>query len=109
MPRHTKLTQEEILEAEKASDNRHHSRNQGYAKMHERDKAVQLLSNGATMVWHVPKELNKSESRFLRDDGTVENITVYPPEIPEDCFGLIIDGKRYLFDLDEFRKWLRWA
>ncbi len=85
--RNVKLTQDEVLAAEEASANRHASRAQGFAKMHERDKAVQLLSNNALMLWHVP----------------------------EDSFALDLrcpscrHKKRYMFNLAEFRRWLRWA
>lgn len=107
--RNTKLTADEIHAAEEASENRRLSRGQGFKKMHERDKAVQLLSNGAVMLWHVPRELGKQQSNFTGENGEIVEVVVYPPEIPEDSFGLIIDGKKYLFNLDEFRKWLRWA
>lgn len=107
--RNTNLTADEIFAAEKAADDRRRSRNQGFAKMHERDQAVQLLSNGATMLWHVNQEDNKNTSSFTREDGTVVEMVVYPPEIPEDSFGLLLDGKKYIFNLEEFRKWLRWA
>lgn len=107
--RQSRLTFEEIQAAEQASEKRRQSRNQGFRKMHDRDRAHQKLSNGITMLWHVDRELNKDESHIVREDGTVVDITVYPQDVPEECFGLVIDGKRYLFDLDEFRKWLRWA
>lgn len=108
MRQHTQ-TFDEIQEAEEAAENRRRSRNQGFKKMHERDKGVQLLSNNAVMIWHVPKELNKEEFYFLDDTGQTVEIVVYPPDVPSDSFGLILDGKRYIFNLDEFRRHLRWA
>lgn len=110
-----KLTAEEILAAEKASEDRRRSRNQGFAKMHERDQAVQLLSNGATMLWHVNKEDNKVLGGFTNDAGEFIEVITYPPEIPEDSFGLVLacthckTKRKYIFNLDEFRKWIRWA
>lgn len=109
------LTFEEIQAAEEASENRRRSRNEGFLKMHERDKAVQLMSNGATMLWHVPKELNKDSSWYRNDDGELTEIVVYAPDVPEDSFGLELTCKnckkhsRYIFDIHEFRKWLRWG
>lgn len=105
----SKLTFEEIQAAEEASENRRRSRSQGFKKMHERDKAVQLLSNGAVMLWYVPKELNKESSWYTNEEGKQVEIVVYPEKIPEDSFGLLLDGKKYIFDLAEFRKYLRWA
>lgn len=99
---------DEILAAEKASDDRKRSRMQGFNKMHERDQAVQVLSNGVTMLWHVPKHLNEAKDTIDIDGKEVE-ITTYPPSIPEDSFALVMGGKKYLFDLEEFKTWLRWA
>lgn len=107
--RHANLTADDIQAAEKAADDRRRSRDQGFAKMHERDQAVQLLSNGATMIWHVDKEANKRTAWLEREEGKDVEITTYPPHIPSDSFGLKLDGKLYIFNLEEFRRWLRWA
>lgn len=104
-----KLTFEEIQAAELAADNRRQSRASGFAKMHERDQSVQLLSNGATMIWYVDKEANKREGWYTNEKGKEVKVTTYPPQIPEDSFGLKIDGKIYVFNTEEFRKNLRWA
>lgn len=106
--RKTKLTFEEVQAAERASDDRKRSRSQGFAKMHERDQSVQLLSNGARMIWYVEKEANKYEG-FYNNDGKRVGVTTYPPNIPKDSFGLILDKKTYIFNTEEFRKWLRWS
>jgi hypothetical protein len=106
--RKSKLTFDEILKAEQASDARHQSRKQGFAKMHERDQAMQTLSNGVTMLWYVDRELNKQEGT-ISIDGKDTEITVYPPQIPEDSFALVIEGRKHIFNTEEFRKWLRWA
>lgn len=95
--RTTKLTSEEIQAAEKASDDRKRSRGQGFAKMYERDAVMTRLSNGTLMLWHVdPKQVKTSAGGVW-------------PNIPEDKFMLVIDGKEHYFDTEEFRKSLRWA
>jgi hypothetical protein len=95
--RKSTLTQEEIFAAEKAADDRRQSRNQGFIKMYERDSVMRHLSNGTTMLWHVdPKQVKMPPGGVW-------------PNIPEDSFMLIVDGKEHLFNLEEFRKWLRWA
>lgn len=106
--RTTKLTADEILAAEKAAADRRDTRNRGFAKMHERDQAAKVLDNGVTMYWHVNKELGRETSTAVVDGKEVD-IAVYPMNIPEDCFALKIDGKMHLFNLEEFRRWLRWA
>ncbi len=93
--RTSKLTAEEIYAAEKASDDRHRSRRQGFDKMYERDAMWHRLSNDVVMLWHVPKDRKPP-------DTIIENV-------PDDSFALVIDGKTHYFKLDEFRKWLRWA
>ncbi len=112
------LTFEEIQAAEEASENRRRSRNQGFQKMHERDQAVQLLSNGAVMLWHVNTETYLSThppQAFKRANGEVVEFTILPPYIPEDSFGLELNCRhckkrsKYIFNLAEFRRWLRWA
>lgn len=97
MTRTSKLTFDEIQAAEQASEDRRASRAQGFKKMYERDQVMKVLSNGVRMLWHVDPELVKTPP------GGVW------PEIPEHQFMLVIDGKEHRFDLDEFRKWLRWA
>lgn len=80
----TKLTSDEILEAEKAKDERVKSRNRGYSKMKERDQGWQRLhctNARAVLLWGVQ----------------------------EDRFALDIEGKKYIFDTEDFRKALRWA
>lgn len=106
--RTSNITAEEIQAAEKASEDRRRSRSQGFDKMHERDRAYQQLSNGTTMLWHVNKELIKQEGT-TEVGGKVVDVKIYPPTIPEDSFALVIEGKTHLFNLDEFRRWLRWA
>lgn len=93
--RKTKLTMDEILTAEKAADNRKRSRKQGFDKMHERDQHWKRLSNDTIMLWYVHPD--------QRNPGLAYEF------IPEDGFALIIGGKKYVYDTEEFRRWLRWA
>lgn len=95
--RSAKLSVDEVQEAEQAAEDRKQSRKQGFAKMYERDSVMRRLSNGITMLWHVDPELVKTPP------GGVW------PNIPEDKFMLIVDGKEHYFNTEEFRKWLRWA
>ena len=107
--RTTKLTADEIYAAEKAASDRRDSRNRGFAKMSERDQSVQVLSNGVTMLWHVNKELRKQEGEVIIGGVPVEVTTYRGLDIPEDSFALKIDGKIHMFNLEEFRRWLRWG
>lgn len=95
--RQSKISSEEALVAELATDNRRITRAAGFAKMHERDRGYRLLSNGSMILWHVDKD---AEGRAL---GAVM------PNLPSDSFKLIINGKEHLFNTDEFRQSLRWA
>lgn len=81
-----------------AADERRRTRKMGFDKMHERDQAWRRLSNGTTMLWHVPK-----------DRHPIGLLGPVMPNVPEDKFALVINGKEILFDTEEFRKWLRWA
>ncbi len=90
-------TADEMFEAEKAADDRRKSRRAGFDKMLERDSVMHRLSNGAMMLWSVdPKQVK------LQAGGTW-------PNIPEDMFVLVIDGKEHYFNTDEFKKWIRWC
>lgn len=89
-----KLTAAEILKAEEAAEQRRQNRANGFSLMKDRDMGSHRLSNGVLMNWHVPKP--KEGDYIWR-------------HIPEDGFELEIDGKRILFNTEEFRRWLRWA
>lgn len=82
--RRSKLTEDEILKAEKAKDDRQHSRAKGFSKMKERDAGVAQLSNGMYMLW--------------------------PPRAPEGKFVLKRPCEQgEIFDAEEFRRNLRWV
>jgi len=91
------LTVDEMLKAEKDAEDRKQSRKAGYEKMLERDAVMHTLSNGVVMLWSVDPKMVKLPS------GGVW------PNIPEDMFALVIDGKEHYFDVNEFKKWVRWA
>lgn len=103
----TNLTFEEIQTAEKAADDRRKSRKTGFEKMIERDESMHRLSNGVVMLWHVNRDLMYPYISGTDSEG--QEYKVYQPTVPEDSFGLSIDGKVYLFNLEEFRRSLRWA
>lgn len=88
-----KLTGSDILEAEKAAAERQENRKSGYSMVHIRDQGGHRLENGTVIYWPVPNAENSFQSRPMRK-GT---------------FILDIDGKKTVFDVEEFRKWIRWA
>lgn len=92
--RNSKITAEDALATELAANDRKESRATGFAKMHERDKGYEHLSNGVSIIW--PTRREPAEYEALR-------------RVPEGNFVLVVDGKDYLFDTDEFRQQLRWA
>lgn len=93
--RKTKLSMDEILAAEQAADNRKRSRKQGFDKMHERDQHWKRLSNDTVMLWYVHPDQRELGLGY--------------EYIPEDSFALIIDGKKHVYNTEEFRTWLRWS
>lgn len=93
--RKSKLTTDEILAAEKAKDARKQSRSQGFKMMDVRDQGTAVMSNGVRIEWHVPKDRREEYVGYSAvDDGH---------------FVLTIDGKKRVFDGEEFRRWLRWV
>jgi hypothetical protein len=104
--RRSKLTDADVLKAEQAKDDRKHSRLKGFAKMRERDAGRVRLSNGVFMLWPVPDDGATGEIEL--DRCTVE-VTTYPPSVPEGKFILELDGRKWLFDAEEFRRHLRWV
>ena len=90
-------TADEMFAAEKAADDRRQSRKAGFDKMLERDSVMHRLSNGVMMLWSVDPKMVKGSGYAVH------------PNIPEDKFMLVIDGKEHYFDTDEFKTWLRWA
>lgn len=94
MARKANLTFEEIEKAELAADQRRENRAGGFSLMKDRDYGTRTLSNGVTMNWHVPKP---TEGDYVWR------------YIPADSFELVVDGKKILFNTEEFQRWLRWA
>lgn len=65
-----------------------------------RDRGVARLSNGTTVYWHHPK----------RETETVNGVSmVINPKVPDNHFGIEIDGKLVIFNAEELMKHLRWA
>lgn len=92
--RKSNISSKDALAAELAAAKRKETRATGFAKMHERDKGYHRLSNGVSILWPTTREPVELEA--LR-------------QVPEGKFVLVVDGKDYLFDTDEFRQQLRWA
>ncbi len=87
---------DEIMEAEKTAELRTGRRNSAFRTMKDRDLGSYRLSNGALVEWHVPPPENL--------DG-LPDFFLFPKDIPVGS--VAIDGK--LYNLEELRKWLRWA
>lgn len=77
-------------ELEQAEFDERQSRNNGLSMMAIRDRGWARLSTGQVMEWPVGRELEEGVPRR---------------QIPEGMF--FLDDKPY--DVDEFRKFLRWA
>lgn len=92
----SKLSFDEILEAEKVADARRGTRNSGFRLMRDRDLGHQRLSNGVLLEWHVPPPT---------DFDALPDLYLYPKDIPVGH--VAIDGK--LYDTEELLKYLRWA
>lgn len=92
--RQSKQTGAEIMAAEIAAADRKETRATGFAKMSERDAGYHRLSNGILMIWPT-----------IRKPVEYEGFK----QLPDGKFMLVIGGKEYLFDTDEFRQSLRWA
>jgi len=99
MARNSKISSLDALKAEQEASKRKEIRATGFAKMHERDKGYERLSNGTVFAWHVDPKI---QERYLKAGELKKNI-------PEDSFVLVVDGKEILFNTDEFRQSLRWA
>lgn len=92
--RKSKISAEEAHAAEKAAAERKETRNTGFSMMHTRDKGYHVLSNGVSIIWPTRREGADYEAIVRVDEGK---------------FVLEIDGKKTVFDTDEFRQYLRWA
>ena len=93
MPK-SKLTPEEIQEAEQLADKRRYHRGQGFKLMSVRDRGWQELSNGAYIEWPTDAPLKDYVPRRY---------------IPAGHFVLTLGKESALFDADDFRKFLRWV
>lgn len=93
--RKSKISASDMEKRDLLEYERSHKRNRVYKELiPEKDKGWVRLSNGVVFLWHTDRELAEGE---LRD------------HVPSGSFVLAIDSKKYAFDLDEFRKWLRWC
>lgn len=90
------LSSKDIFQAEKAASDRREGRNNGYKLARDRDQGWARMTNGVLVKWHVPRPDVTSE---------LPDFYVFPPDIPEGSVD--IDGR--LYDVEELRKWLRWA
>jgi hypothetical protein len=78
------------LELEQAEHEQRQSRNNGLSLMEVRDRGWYKLDNGSVIEWGVDRPLYNGEVRR---------------HVPEGYF--FLNGK--IYDVDEFRKFLRWA
>ncbi len=98
--RQAKLTQDEIMAAEKAVDDRQRNRNKGFRKMHDRDAGQHRFKNGVVIEWPVPSAWTDEINGIATRIGNA---------IPEGKFVLKFNGRSVAFDAEEFRKQLRWV
>jgi len=88
----------EIEQAEKYEYNRQAKRNKAFGLMDIRDRGWAKIptKNGVetVMLWHSAADLEELVPRR---------------HIPEDMFALEVGGKFVLFNVEEFKQWLRWA
>ena len=92
---------DDIVAAEKAADERKHKRGRAFRTMKLRDRGWAKVrdynqNTEVIMHWHVPEDEDLEE-------GSVRK------QVPPDRFLLIIGGKTYAFDTEEFRRAFRWV
>lgn len=83
-------SKEKALEVEQAEFQRRENRNNGLSLAAIRDRGWVKLTNGSILEWHIDRPFYDGEVRT---------------HVPEGMFML----DRKLFDVDEFRKFLRWS
>jgi hypothetical protein len=93
--RKSKHSADEIEAAERAADDRKHSRGNGFDMMSVRDRGWGRLPNGTVMEWWV-------EPGKRRDGIAYSNV-------PQGMFLLHTEKQDIMFDADDFRKLLRWV
>lgn len=83
-------TAQELLQIEMEADNRRRSRAKGFAKMKERDEGWARLHE-----YHHNADIKMRWD--LNDQAVVDN-----------KFALVVNGRQYILDAEEVRRWLRW-
>lgn len=96
--RKSTLSEQEIAEFDEFQ--KQQTRASGVALIPVRDRGQATLSNGVTVLWHHPK----------RSHEEVDGVTTYSkPQVPDNHFGIIVDGKKIVFNAEELMRHLRWA
>lgn len=90
----TTLSAQEIAELDEI--NQRVARDAGLKLMPVRDRGYARMSNGTIALWH--------GKPWVNEVGVVNG-----QDVPPGTFGIRIEGKNYLFDAEELRKYLRWA
>ncbi len=88
-----KAPKSEQEKAEIEAAERQDRRKDGFGLMAIRDRGWGRMSNGVVMVWPVNDPVDK----------TIVN------GVPDNHFLLDIKGNKYLFEAEEFRRFLRWV
>lgn len=92
--RKSKISASDMEARELSEYNRRHKRDRAFDTMKIRDRGWVRLSNGVILHWPVTNPPEELVPRQV---------------VPEGTFMLSIGDQTAVFDLDEFRMWLRWA
>ena len=99
MARNTTLSAQEITEMDEMKQK--DTRNKGLKLMPVRDRGWMRLSNGAIVYWHHPAR---------ETEQTADGISfIIKPKVPDNHFGIEVEGKLTIFDAEELRRYLRWS
>lgn len=96
--RKTTYSEQEVAELDQF--NKAQTRKGGVALIPVRDRGVAKLSNDVVVYWNHP----------ARETEEVNGVSmVIKPRVPDNHFGIEVDGKMIVFNAEELMRYLRWA